>query len=112
MKEPDTITQEVEKTLRSLDDVERIGPQPFFYTRLRARLDRLEEKPREGLLSWLWQPRVQWALLACLLLINIGVLIGSASSSRHEEYSRAEWLESMAEEYAFSSSDLYENEAF
>ena len=60
-KRPD-IEKKAEKALESLDNVKRAEPQPFFYTRLRAR-------------SYLARPAVAIVGLCLILAFNVVILV-------------------------------------
>lgn len=60
--------EEIEKTLRSLEGIERASPSAFFSTRVQARLaNRLAEKTR---LSWMARPAYVLATLSVVLVLN------------------------------------------
>jgi hypothetical protein len=59
------IEQEVQKTLEQFQKAEQLPPDPYFYTRLKSRLD---EKQRMGVkIPVLLKP----AFLAMLLILNV-----------------------------------------
>lgn len=61
--------QEIEKTLHSLDSIERASPSPFFSTRVQARLaHRLAGKTRP---AWVTRPAYVLASLSVVLLLNV-----------------------------------------
>ena len=107
MKQPDDIQKEVEQTLNSLDGLERAKPRPFFHTRVEARLEASQQQSLSPILAWFQQARVQWAMIACLLMLNVGVILLRSGSSPDTIADRDGWLEYMAEEYALNSTDLY-----
>lgn len=108
----DPTEQEVEQTLNSLDGLRRATPKPFFHTRLEARLA-AEREASSGILAWFLQPKVQWAMLICLLLLNTGVLLGLGNQVGSTSNERSDWLSVMAEEYAFeTNSSLYDIQEF
>lgn len=63
----------IDRILTSLDQVPRVPAPPYFYTRLRARLDRTDRtasgKPMEHGILWL-RPIPVVTLLLLLLLLN------------------------------------------
>lgn len=68
MKEPDKhIENKIEDTLSSIDNVKRVSPRPFFYSRLKARL----EREREGITNTevFISPVLQPVLLTLLFLV-------------------------------------------
>ena len=58
------VDQEVEKTLESLDGIERLQAKPHFYTRLRIRLEPVEP----GIFYW------KWALAGMLLILALNTV--------------------------------------
>jgi hypothetical protein len=67
MKNSADILKKVEETLGMVDRVEKVGPRPFFYTRLMARIDKISEK------SLYHQPvrKIQYAFLGLGMLLAI-----------------------------------------
>ena len=65
MKKNDKIEQEIGRTLDHFDHAERLPPDPFFYTRLQARLAEKDQQP--GVLPLF----MRVALLTVLLVVNI-----------------------------------------
>lgn len=73
MKINQRIEEEVERTLYSINNIERANPRPFFLTRLQARLDqRTGSKPVE---AWVFRPAYMAALLGLVLLLNVSVMV-------------------------------------
>ena len=77
MKHKVDIEKRVEEVLNSLDGIRRAQPQPWFFSRIQARLGRevAEEKTVWGALgSFLSKPAVAIASLCVIMLLN-GVLL-------------------------------------
>ncbi|OIN61081.1 hypothetical protein [Arsenicibacter rosenii] len=51
-------------------------PKPFFYTRVKARLDNRQARP----VSWLLNPAYAIAALSLLVLINVAVAVNHGSN--------------------------------
>lgn len=83
------IDDEVEKTLRSLDGIERADPQPFFLTRVQARLDRRQSLAAVRT-SWLFRPAYLAASLGVVLLINVGAVFYVHDRLMQHEQTQAE----------------------
>jgi hypothetical protein len=65
------IEEEVRKTLSSLDGLTSASPRPFFYTRLRARMESAEPSTEK---VFTWKPayqRVAIGAVAILLVFNM-----------------------------------------
>lgn len=58
--------EEVERTLQSLEGIQRAEPNPYFYTRLQARM----EKKFVEKTGWQWRPGYAYAALGLVLLLN------------------------------------------
>jgi hypothetical protein len=76
MKNKEIIEQEVEKTMQFLKPMDKLPLNPYFYTRVQAKIDnhrRLREHLiREGLFgSRLWRP----ALIGIIILLNLTTAI-------------------------------------
>ncbi|MDA3892767.1 MAG: hypothetical protein PF517_13990 [Salinivirgaceae bacterium] len=69
MKKDTNIENEVNKTLNSLDNWQKVETDAFFYTRLSAQL---ENKQNTTTFAWLFDtPILKPALIAVALLINV-----------------------------------------
>jgi hypothetical protein len=113
MKSKSDIEKKVEDTLSSLDDIQRATPQPWLFSRVKAKLLREteDEKTIWGVLSsFLSKPAVAIAALFLILFFN-GVFLynqyqGSASSVAISDELQPNDSESLI---ASSSSFDYEN---
>ena len=70
MIHPDHINNEVEKTLQSLDGLQRAQANPFLYTRIRAKLEQRENSSWEKVFSFVNRPVVALAILFTVILVN------------------------------------------
>ncbi len=78
------IDEEIEKTLRSLDGIERAVPTPYFLTRAQARLNQRTAPHR--LASWLFRPAWVAASLGLVLLLNVSAVVYIQERlSQHEQ---------------------------
>ena len=84
-KRPD-IGKKVEKTLESLDGMKRAEPQPFFYTRLIARLEREPKNIWELAGSILARPAVAIVGLCMILAFNIVILVQKEETTSNPTY--------------------------
>ena len=69
MKKEEKIREEIEKTLAFLDKKESLPPNPFFYTRIRQRLD---EKSRR---KFTFSGTLKYSFLILLLILNLTTVI-------------------------------------
>lgn len=65
------IEDEVRKTLSSLDGLTGASPRPFFYTRLKARMERFEKTPEKVLSLRPAYQRIALGVVAVLVVFNI-----------------------------------------
>lgn len=97
------VDQEVQKTLDSLDNLQRINANPFFYTRLKQRMDKFDARglgPRTAAIKAL-----RLALIPSLIVtatILLGIFIGYDSSSAD----RSRNIDSFASAYGLQTDDL------
>jgi hypothetical protein len=70
MTNRDHIKGEVEKTLQSLDGLERATANPFLYTRIRAKMMRQENSRWEKIYSFISRPVIAIAILIAVIMIN------------------------------------------
>lgn len=68
------IDKKVETALNSLDHVRRVGPVPFFYTRVQARLNRRGTSIWENISGFLARPAVALAVICLIILLNTLVI--------------------------------------
>lgn len=78
MKTKETIEQQAEAALQSLDGAGRAEPRPFLLTRIHARLNSDKETGWDRLLSFAARPAFVVTLLFVVLLVN-GVAVALRS---------------------------------
>ena len=82
MKQKNDIEKRVEKTLNSLDGIQRAEPQPWLFSRMKGRLMRREEKiVWEMIGSFLSKPAIAIAGLCLILMLNGLLLFNQEKSS-------------------------------
>lgn len=75
------IEKEIEKTLDSLDNHERVEASPFFYTKLQERLKKIGEEEVARFSFWnVWQP----ALVVVLIFVNVFTLVEFTTSNDND----------------------------
>jgi hypothetical protein len=72
-RQPD-LNKRVDEALNSLEGIQRAEPQPFFYTRLRGRMQRNEKALWETMGSFLSKPAMAMAGLCVILAFNAFIL--------------------------------------
>jgi len=81
------IEEEVRKTLESLDGLTSAAPRPFFYTRLKARMESQEPATEKVFSMRPVYQRVTIGVAAVLLVFNIftaSLIFGSSSQATSE----------------------------
>jgi hypothetical protein len=74
MNKQTDIGKKVEKALESLDGLQRAEPRPFLFTRVKARLERIQKNSWETIGSFLTRPIVAIAGLCVILAMNVFIL--------------------------------------
>lgn len=97
MEKRDLIETEIEKTLNSLDGMDRAEVNPFLYTKIANRLD--EQETSESRFNF----KVAIAVVIVCLLINLVTYFYSPWNSYTTEYDRETKLQTVATEYSFSN---------
>ena len=88
------IEQEVNKTMESLDGLERANPRSFFYGRLENRMK--QSAGKETFFSWDLSLKIAASLI--IIALNAYVVVSSFQSDEQDE------IEYLVEEYSVSSS--------
>lgn len=103
-KDKKAIEEEVYKTLYCLDGVEKVKPRPFFYTRLKQRLDELERQEAHSPLDIIYVKFLRPALIPLLIAVSIvsGVFWGHNVSM----IDRSENISTVAEFYGLDEPNL------
>ncbi len=92
------IEQEVERTLQLADSLDKKKADPYFYTRLKARMDHAVAPP-----SW-WgalfgKPQVKLASLGLIVVVNAITIYNTFHPSMGSEDSRSEQIETLISDY-------------
>ena len=101
------INRKIEDALRSLDDIKKASPDPFFFTRLEARMHRKKNIWVE-VSSFVTRPLVVFACILLILLINAAVIFTSSNLTASSEKQNNELA--TVDEYSQVSSSFYEFE--
>ena len=96
--------EEIDAVLNSLDDMQRAEANPFFYTRLKARMEsRYSDKGIAGF-SWI-KPSFAFAVLALLVVFNVFTIINKKNTAEQEGTKNNTTLsEQVAKDYDLSNS--------
>ncbi len=100
------IEQEVRKTLQCLDEMENIEANPFFYTRLQAKMQGLEAQQGRSARKIFSMAHLRFALLVVLVVINVVSMTVVLKTSQSESSDdRQTNITAFADEYALTQSD-------
>lgn len=99
--------KKMEEILNSLDGCQRAGAPDFFYTRLKAKMEKgLEQSTAQ---SWVLRPVYAVAVLLVVLLINAVVIFNNNSSFEEKASVDTEVFQSIAAEYKLNDNNtLYD----
>lgn len=81
MTQNEKIQQEIERTLQSLDNVNRAEANPFLFTRIKARMTRQQSGVWERTFSFLNRPLIAMAVLVLIMAVNGWSFFGSSPST-------------------------------
>ncbi|MEM1406552.1 MAG: hypothetical protein AAGG59_07245 [Bacteroidota bacterium] len=94
----DKLKREVDKTMGSLDGVTKLKTSPYFYARLKARM----EQETSWTASWKWS----LAGTMVVIILNVVVMLNYSYSRVSEE----EVIEQLAIEYSSEGPSIYNND--
>ena len=92
----------IEEILNSLDGTRRAVTPDFFYTRLKARMEKSMDEPVKK--SWVLRPVYAFAALVVVLLINAAVILKGSSSS-DPSLGETDNIQSIAAEYRLNDNN-------
>lgn len=94
--------KKLEEVLGSLDGTKRAAMPDFFYTRLKARMEKGFEPSLKK--SWVLRPVFALAALVLVLLINAAVIL-KGNSVKENTAGDAETIQSIAAEYSLNDNN-------
>jgi hypothetical protein len=96
--------ENIDAVLKSLDGVQRAEATPFFYTRLKARMER--ENSSKGIAGIVWlRPSMAFATLAIFVILNVVTIINKKNElEKGLEKTTSTVAEQMAKDYDLSIS--------
>ena len=74
--------QKVDETIASIDNIQRAYPNPFFFTRLQARIERKASNPWERITRTLARPAIAALSILAIVAVNTVVIVNKASASK------------------------------
>ena len=109
MEEKKDISSKIEKAINSLDGIQKASPDPFFITRMQARLQRENTNGWDAVVSFITRPLVAAMCIIGILLINATAFY---YQSNRQKIAVTEQTEiGYADEYNASSSYYYDENA-
>jgi hypothetical protein len=112
MKQIPDMEKKLEDALNSLDGIERATVRPYFYTRLKARLDR-EKRDWGGIVGLISRPVYAMAMIFIILTINMWIVFqGKKESSSAVNVNNAQMANTseLPEEYNLAATTFYNYE--
>jgi len=105
MKSKRNIQEEVERTLNSLDGIQRADANPYLLTRIMARLEKDEKSFWSRALTFISRPSVAVPAIILTVLINTAIFF----EFRSERGQVPQDEEAFASEYNLSDNTIYES---
>ena len=103
------IEQEIERTLSSLDGMDRAQPDQFFFTRLRARMQRVVPLDAwERFIGIITRPAIAFTAIALILGLNGTLAFMQWKPAERTE--QASLQQAFADEYALGINTFYDIE--
>ncbi|HET7119089.1 MAG TPA: hypothetical protein VFI29_21530 [Hanamia sp.] len=102
---PDNFNKNIEDALNSIDGIKKASPNPYFFTRLEARMQK-EKGIWEEISSFVARPLVAFACICLVIMVNASVII-SSEKSNHDTSGQNNELATV-DEYNQVSSTFYE----
>lgn len=99
------IELEVQKTLDSFSQADRLTPGPWFASKIQSRLDATDPAPSrlgESLVFRLLRP----ALLTLIVLLNLVTAVAAFRRSEQNSETREAYVSVFASEYAYTTDDM------
>ena len=100
------IQEEVEKTLNSLDGLQKATANPYLFTRIKARLENDEQSFWGSALTFISRPSVAVPAIVLTILVNTAIFfeVKTDPVQTHQDDEQA-----FAREYNLSDNTIYES---
>jgi hypothetical protein len=105
MDRKEHIEAEITRTLRCLDQMERVEGSPFFYARLQARMEKFYDRPEHWYHSLFRRFSLRPALLVLMLALSIISAVAVFHRDEYRSGDRQAKIKAIAEEYSLGQSD-------
>lgn len=101
------INKKIEETMHSIDGIDKAQPNPFFFTRLEARMEK-ENNIWVKITSFVTRPLVAFACICLVIMINAFVILSSSLSTNTSTKQNTELA--TVDEYTQINTTLYDFE--
>src|SRR5215204_5359351 len=81
MKQIHDIEQEVNRTLESIDKIQRAGANPYLFTRIKASIQTREKSVWNAASNFISKPLVAFAAILIAILINVFMFLQTNDGS-------------------------------
>jgi hypothetical protein len=106
MNDQKRIHEEAEKTLESLDGIQRAAANPYLFTRIEARLEKEEKSSWSRALTLISRPSVAVPAIVLTILINTAIFFEFKSEKVQTPQDEEQVF---ASEYNLSDNTIYES---
>lgn len=107
------IQQEVDKTLESIEDIQRAEANPFLFTRIKAKMQYLQDNGWEKVFSFITRPAIAIAIVVLVMGINMLAVWGSGANENLAADTGSANVSEIANEYnLIASAENYDYENF
>ena len=96
----------IEQILNSLDDNQRVKVPEFFYTRLKARMERELGHENTNNKFWILRPVYALVTLVVVLVVNIAVILKGDQATDNNSNGDTETAQSIAAEYSLNDNNV------
>ena len=100
------IQEQVDKTLESLNDIQRAEANPYLFNRIKQRLQREERSVWTHVITFISRPAIAIAAIVLLLMMNASIIFKSDSSTAQIGLDAEQ---AFATEYSLSDSTIYDS---
>ncbi len=108
MNKKKKIEQEVEKTFRCFDHPEKLADNPFFYTRVKARIEKRGQQTDRNLWPFGWKI-LKPAFLVLIVVLNIFTITSYFTADQSKTSEHDQLLKTFAQEFALDQSNYNPN---
>jgi hypothetical protein len=106
MKNDQKISDEVKKTISLLDNIKKIEPNPFLFTRIKEGIDSANNKKSVSSIDFAFTLFKQ-IVFAALFLLNIYSVISYLSNGRVNGQYRTQYIKNVVSEYSIKTESDY-----